>query len=169
MRFSTLQLLTLTGCLGLILALTVPAAFIYLQLTTPVEDNHNYSIGSEYGFESFEIYNSRGEIFPLHAGELKRLEKSWVFGAHQVTLTKINNLEYRAELSDGYEMKLHFWFGESNSRNYFDIWLLGSGGGFMADVYTITIPADSVFSDSREQEFVDWAKLDRNANSQKAG
>ena len=45
---------------------------------------------------------------------------------------------------------------------HFDIWLLGSGGGFMPDVYDIII-SDSIHSDSRKSKFVDW--LERNGET----
>ena len=162
-RFSTLQLLCGIGCLALILAVAVPCVSIFYTLATPVEDNHNYGIGSEYTFKSFEIFTRNGSSFRLNPEELRSLEKSWVFGAHQVALKKIVTLEYRSELSDGYDMEMYFRVGDCNSVKYCDIWLVGSGGGFTVDVYGITIPLDSVFSDSRRSEFLDWIDADGNA------
>ena len=94
---------------------------------------------------------------------MRSLEQSWIFGAHQVTLSKVATLEYRAELSDGYEMEMYFRIGDCNSTKYCDIWLVGSGGGFTADVYGITIPLSSIFSGTRQQEFLDWVSADGNA------
>ena len=120
-------------------------------------------IRDRFTFESFEVFTKKGASFQLTPTEMRSLEKSWIFGAHQVTLSKIVTLEYKAELSDGYEMEMYFRVGDCNSMKYCDIWLVGSGGGFTADVYGIIIPLNSIFTVSRQQEFLDWITADGNA------